>query len=187
MPKTKQKNKRKAIDKLLSTFGLVATIALLAIGGLAWWAYSFTSSTVHSELAEQKIYFPQVGSTALTSLPSTDQGAVSRYAGQQVLNGDQAKVFANNYIAIHLSEVAGGKTYSQISAESLAQPDNAQLKAQAQTRFQGETLRGLLLGDAYAFWTVGHIAQIAAIVCFIAGAVMAVLTLLGFWHLSTLG
>ena len=52
------KNRRKVIDKVLSGFGVVMTIALLAIGGLAWWGYSFSHNNVHDQLAEQKIFFP---------------------------------------------------------------------------------------------------------------------------------
>jgi hypothetical protein len=51
-----------------------------------------------------------------------------------------------------------------------------------QTVFQGTTLRGLLL-EAYAFWKMGQIALWAAIACFVAAAVMLVLTILGFVHL----
>ena len=181
-----KKQQRKVIDKILTGFGLVATIALLAIGGLAWWASSFVTSNVHDQLAEQKVFFPAKGSPAITSLPAADQEEVNKYAGQQVLTGAQAKVFANNFIAVHLSEVAGGQTYSEVSAKALADPTNAKLQGQANTLFKGETLRGLLLGDAYAFGTIGMIAKYAAIVALLAGAIMAVLTLLGFWHLSTL-
>jgi len=180
----KSKTQRKIIDELLTGFGVVATLALLGLGGLAWWAHSFVATNVHDELAAQKIYFPPKGSPALAS--SQIGPYLNQYAGQQLLTGPQAKAYANHFIAVHLSEVAGGQTYAQVSAASLADPTNAQLKAQSQTLFQGETLRGLLLGDAYAFSTIGQIAQIAAVVCFAAGAVMAVLTLLGFWHLSTL-
>jgi hypothetical protein len=183
MPKI-NKNKRKTIDKLLTTLGLLIIVFLVVIGGLAWWAYSFTSSNVHEQLASQAIYFPPKGSAELASPkigPYLDQ-----YAGEQLLTGPQAKAYANHFIAVHLSEIANGQTYAQVSAESLANPGNAQLKAEAQTLFQGETLRGLLLGDAYAFSTVGHIAEIAAIACFIAAGVMLILVLMGLMHLATL-
>ena len=178
------KSKRKTIDKILTSLGVVATIALLAIGGLAWWAHSFTTSNVHNELAAQKIYFPDKGSPAITALPSADQAKVNAYAGQQVLDGRQAKVFANNYIAVHLSEVAGGQTYAEVSAQAVKDPTNVKLQGQANTLFKGETLRGLLLGDAYAFWTIGYIAQIAAFVCFAAGGIMAILVFMGLGHLA---
>jgi hypothetical protein len=74
-----------------------------------------------------------------------------------------------------------GKTYSQLSAESQANPANAALKQQVETIFQGTTLRGLLL-NAYAFWQIGQIALIASIVSFAGAAIMLILTVLGFWH-----
>lgn len=182
----KKVERRKLIDKTLTAFGLIATVALLGIGALAWWGHSFATSNVHDQLVEQKIFFPAAGSTAITSLPAADQAKVNQYAGQQVLTGDQAKVFADNYIAVHLKEIAGGKTYAEVSSQAQKDPTNAKLQAQANTLFKGETLRGLLLGDAYAFWTIGMIAQYAALVAFAAGSVMAALTILGFWHISTL-
>lgn len=173
------------IDKLLTSFGLVATLVLLVMGGLAWATYSYTTSNVRTELAAQKVYFPPKGSPAITALPVADQTQMNKYAGDQLLNGDQAKVYADNFIAFHLTEVAGGQTYAQVSTASLANPTDTTLKAQAAVLFQGETLRGLLLGDAYAFWTVGMVAQIAAIILFISGGVMLLLVLLGLGRIAT--
>jgi hypothetical protein len=175
------KNRRRYLDKVLISFGALAAILLLSMGGLAWWTYSFTSSNVKSELSAQQIYFPPLGSPALAS-PKIGP-YLNQYAGKELLTGPEAKAYANHFIAVHLSEVANGKTYAQVSAESLANPNNAQLKAQAATLFQGETLRGLLLGDAYAFATVGYIAEIVAVVLFISSGVMALLVLLGLAHL----
>jgi len=174
---------RKTVDKILTGFGVIATITLLAIGGLAWWAYSFTTTQVHDELASQQIFFPPKGSPALAS---NDIGPyLNQYAGQQLLDGNQAHAYANHFIAVHLSEIAGGQTYAQVSSKAMANPTDAKLQGQVATLFKGETLRGMLL-NAYAFWTIGMIAQIAAFVAFAAAAVMAVLTLLGFWHLTKL-
>lgn len=176
------KNRRKLIDRILISFGMVATIVLVGVGGLTWRAYSFTSSNVHNELAAQKIYFPPLGSPALAS-PEIGP-FLNQYAGKQLLTGPEAKAYANHFIAVHLSEVAGGKTYAEVSSAAIKDPTNQTLKAQAQTLFQGETLRGLLLGDAYAFATVGQIAQIVAVVLFMAGGVMLLLVLLGLAHLA---
>jgi len=180
MPK-KQTN-RKFVDKALVSFGIVAAVMLLAMGGLTWWTYSFTSSSVHTELAEQKIFFPKLGSPALAS-PLIGP-YLNQYAGKQLLTAPEAKAYANHFIAVHLSEVAGGQTYAQVSTASLADPNNAQLKAEASVLFQGETLRGLLLGDAYAFGTIGHIAEIVSLLLFAGGAVMVILVLLGVAHIA---
>lgn len=176
------KNKRKIIDKVLISFGVVATVALLGIGGLAWWTHSFISTNVSSQLSAQKIYFPPLGSPALAS-PEIGP-FLNQYAGKQLLTGPEAKAYANHFIAVHLSEVADGQTYAQVSAASIADPSSVVLKTQAQTLFQGETLRGLLLGDAYAFSAVGQVAQIAAAILLISGGIMLLLVLLGLAHLA---
>lgn len=182
----KTKSDRKIIDTVFVLLGLALTLVLLAVGGLAWLASDFAKSTVQSELTSQKIYFPEKGSPALNALPAADRQAMEHYAGQQLTNGAQAKVYADNFIAVHLSEVAGGKTYSEVSAESMSKPDDAKLAMQKQVLFQGETLRGLLLGDGFAYWTLGEIAYYAALVAFFGAVVMAILVLLGLRHLSRL-
>jgi hypothetical protein len=106
---------------------------------------------------------------------------VSQYAGQQLLTGPQAKAYADNFIAVHLSEMPYGGLYSKISAAALAAPKNAQLQSLVQTSFRGTTLRGLLL-EAYAFSKVGQIMLWGAIASFLAAALMAVLVGLGFRH-----
>lgn len=44
--------------------------------------------------------------------------SVSQYAGQQLLTGDQAKVHANDFMAVRLSEIPYRGVYSKISAPS---------------------------------------------------------------------
>lgn len=51
-------------------------------------------------------------------------------------------MFAEHDIAIHPQDTAGGKTYSEVSALSRANPADANLAAQVQTLFRGETPRG---------------------------------------------
>ena len=127
-------------------------------GGLLTWAHSYISNEVHTQLAAQQIYFPAANSEAVAA-PEFE--AMRQYGGQQLTTGAQAEVYADHFIANHLKEIGGGKTYAQLSAESIAQPNNAKLAAQVATVFKGETLRGLLL-NAYAFGTMGMIAGIAA-------------------------
>jgi len=173
------KSNRKTIDTVFVLLGVAMTAVLLVVGSLAWVAADFAKSTVKNELSSQKIYFPEKGSSAITSLPENDQVQVNKYAGQQLVNGDQAKVFANNFIAVHLSEVAGGQTYSEVSAKAQANPTDAKLQGQANTLFKGETLRGMLLGNGYAYWTFGKIAQYVSVAALAGAAVMAVLVLMG--------
>jgi multidrug resistance efflux pump len=178
------KSDRKTIDKIFVLLGLVTVLVLVAVGGLAWKASSFAKSSVENQMKAQDIFFPPKSSPAITELPTADQVQMNKYAGQQLINGAQAEVYADNFIAYHLTKVADGQTYAQVSAQALANPNNAQLKAEEQTLFQGETLRGLLLGDGYSYWTIGQIAGYVAITAFIGAAVMVILVLMGLGHLS---
>ncbi|MGH7193490.1 MAG: hypothetical protein ACREJM_08150 [Candidatus Saccharimonadales bacterium] len=178
-----KKNRRKTLDKVLTSAGFVTAVMLVIMGGLAFWAYAFTTVNVRHELAAQQIYFPAKGSAALDD-PQI-KPYLEKYAGQQLVTGPEAKAYADHFIAVHLQKVAGGQTYAQVSQKLQADPTNAKLKQQSQTLFQGETLRSMLLGDAYAFSVVGQIAEIAAIVSFAGAALMTILVLLGIWHIST--
>jgi hypothetical protein len=172
--------KRRTLDLLLSWTGLVVAVVLVTLGGLLMWGSTFVNDQVHDQLAAQKIFFPPAGSDAIKG---PQFAGMRQYASQQLTNGAQAQTYANDFIAIHLSEVAGGKTYAQVSAEVLADPKNTTLRSQADTLFRGTTLRGLLL-NAYAFSRAGQIAGAAAVVSFVGAAAMLVLSALGFVHAS---
>ena len=172
---------RRTLDAILSSVGLMLTIVLLVAGALLTWGYKFADNNVHDQLTAQKIFFPPKGSPALK--PAEIGPFLNQYAGEQLTSGKQAQAYADHFIAVHLEEIGGGKTYAQVSAAAQANPTDAQLAAQAQTLFRGETLRGLLL-NAYAFWKLGQIAMWGAIACFILAAIMLVLTILGFRHLK---
>jgi hypothetical protein len=173
--------RRKTFDALLTAGGLLIAVVLVVAGALLTWAHNFTSDQVKTQLASQQIFFPAAGSSALTASPEI-QKYVTPYAGQQVLNGQQAEVFADHYIAVHLSEMTDGGVYAKLSADSRANPNDTKLAATVDTSFKGTTLRGMLL-NAYAFWKMGQIAGIAAIASFIGAGVLLVLAGLGFWHL----
>ena len=162
----------------LTTIAAVAAAGMMLVGILALVGGSYTKQVVHNQLAPQKIFFPAAGSPAL--LPG-----IKQYAGQQLLSGDQAKAYANNFINVHLSKIAGGKTYSQVSALAIAAPTNTTLAAEKATLFQGETLRGLLLG-AWGWSLVGTIATLAGIILLICGGILLLLPLLN-WQVNLRG
>ncbi|MGD0379086.1 MAG: hypothetical protein ABSC30_03795 [Acidimicrobiales bacterium] len=178
--------RRKTFDMILSAGGAVLVVVLLVAGGLGLWGYNFANSNVHSQLAQQEITFPAAAAFAHakagTEITPSMIGTVSKYAGQPLVTGQEAEVYANDFIAVHLQEIGGGKTYAQLSAASLADPNNAKLAGQVATVFKGTTLRGLLL-EAYAFSTFGEIALVASIVSFVLAGIMLLLTLLGVVHL----
>lgn len=156
--------------------GLVAVLAFLA--GFAYWGHSFSDDMVHDQLAQQQIFFPEKGSEGFSP---EEYPTLQKYAGQQLLDGDQAQAYANDYIGHHLKTVANGMTYSQASTASRANPDDTKLAGQVQTLFRGETLRGLLL-NAYGWWTVGQYALYAAIGLTIATGVVFVALLFEVWR-----
>jgi hypothetical protein len=171
--------KRKTFDALFASFGVAVAVLLIVAGGLLTWGHSFVTHQVRTQLAAEKIFFPAKGSPALAS-PQIGP-YLNKYAGQQMLTGQQAEVWADHFIAVHLQEIGGGKTYAQLSAEAIAAPNNAKLAAQVATVFKGETLRGLLL-NAYAFGKMGTLAGIGAIVAFAGAALMLLLSGLGLLH-----
>lgn len=175
------KSDRKTIDKVFILLGLVLTAVLVIVGCLALYASNFAKTSVKDELTAQKIYFPPKGSE---SLDPAEFPGLQQYAGQQVDDGVKAKAYANEFIGVHLEKVANGQTYSEVSALAMKDPTNTTLQTQKAVLFQGETLRGLLLGDGYAYWTFGLIAYYAAIAAFIGAALMGILVLLGLRHLS---
>jgi|SRR5271170_927179 len=171
--------RRRTFDALASVTGLVLAAVLLVAGGLLLWSHSFVDNQVSTQLTAQKIVFPTTSNPEFKALPPADAAAMGQYAGQTMTTGAQAKVYADNFIAFHLSKMGG--TYSQLSAASLAQPTNLKLAALVNTVFKGTTLRGLLL-NAYAFWQIGVIALWGAIVSFIGGGLLLILSILGFVH-----
>jgi len=177
------KQQRKTIDKVFILLGIVAAGVLLIAGCLAWWGGNFATKSVHDELAAQKIYFPPKGTPALDP---TEFPGLQKYAGQLVDNGPKAKAYANEFIAVHLKKVANGQTYSEVSTAAMQDPTNATLQQQKAVLFQGEMLRGTLLGDGYAYWTFGQLAKIGAVVAFAGAGLMLVLVYLGTLHLARL-
>ncbi len=177
--------KRRTLDLLLTWLGTILTVVLIGAGVGLFIGYNFANNQVRTQLAEQKIFFPAKSAFAHakdgTEITPSMIPSVSQYAGQQMLTGAQAEVYANDFIAVHLQEIGGGQTYSQLSAKAQADPSNTALADQVNTIFKGTMLRGSLL-NAYGYWFFGQIALYAAIGAFVAAALMLVLTLLGLRH-----
>ena len=171
--------RRRTFDALASVAGLVLAAILLVAGGLLVWGQSFVDNQVSTQLSAQKIVFPIKANPEFKALPPADAAAMGQYAGQPMTTGAQAKGYADNFIGVHLSKMGG--TYSQLSAQSLAQPNNAKLAGLVNTVFKGTTLRGMLL-NAYAFWQMGVIAFWGALVSFIGAGILLILSAFGLYH-----
>ena len=184
---------RGVIDKLLSWSGAVVAFALIALGAAAIYGGSFALENVRDRLEPQNI---TVGPAS--EMTPEERAIVGKYAGEKVDTGTEAEAYSR-YIGLHVSEIGGGKTYSELGGPLFAleaqieeataagedtaamEEELAGLRGQRDTVFKGETLRAILL-NAYGWWTVGQITFWAGIGMAIAGLVLAVLAGLGFRH-----
>ena len=162
---------RRTLDIIFSVGGLLIAGLVLVLGLVLQNQANFANDYVHRELSEQKITFTPVQGLK----PNENDPCLKANAGKPLTTGEQAQCYANHYIAVHLSEVNGGKTYSQSSdaARELAAKAEAAMKAnpndpaaqkldadakaadgKVQALFRGETLRGLLL-TTYGFSIFG--------------------------------
>ena len=115
--------RRRTFDILVATAGLFLAVMLIVSGALLTWAHNFIGNEVHTQLAAQQIFFPPANSPAIAA---PEFAAMRQYGGQQLTTGAQAEVYADHFIANHLKVIGGGKTYAQLSAEALAQPEQRQ-------------------------------------------------------------
>ena len=183
----------KAIRWRIISLQAILVIILASASGFLFYEGSFVTGMVHDQLVAQKIFFP--GTDQVKAGGSLDPAKfpteITQYAGTQVDNADKARVYANDFIGVHLMGVAGGKTYSEVSALNSAasaqlaktdktDPSYATLQAQVATLggqkttlFMGETLRGNLL-NAWGWGTMGAYTTLAGI-----GLMLASLGVLG--------
>ena len=170
--------RRKTLDLLLIWLGGLLTIMLIVAGGGLLFGSNFTSASVKTQLAQQKVYFDNTA--ALNAEGPAVSVYLDQYAGQQLLTGTEAQAYANHFIQVHLDAIDSGKTYAQASTACDLAP-TVTCNAQDQLLFEGSTTRGLLL-NAYAFGTIATIALYAAFAAFALALFMLVLTLLGIRH-----
>jgi hypothetical protein len=183
----------KAIRWRIITLQSVLVVVLAAASGFAFFEGSFVTGMIHDELVSQQIYFPGTDTIKAGGAldPAEFPAEIRNYAGQQVDNGDKARVYANDFINKHLQGVANGQTYAQVSGAAgaasaklatMSKDDPnyatqsalvAKLNGQKATLFNGETLRGNLL-NAYGWDTFGTYTIYAGI-----GLLLAALVVLG--------
>jgi hypothetical protein len=189
--------KRRTLDILFSAGGVVLAGLLLIVGIVMTSNANFARNYVADQLGQQHITFK-------TAATLTDEEKKSdclvAYAGQKMTTGKQAECYANEFIGLHLKSIANGQTYADLGAPqsalqaqvAAAQKNNdpnladlqkqlTALNNQRDTVFKGETLRGLLL-TSYGFSVFGEKAAQAALVSFLAAALLALLSIAGFAH-----
>jgi hypothetical protein len=189
--------KRRTLDILVSAGGALLAILLLVAGLVLTSNANFANDYVKSQLGQQNITFK----TADTLTPEEKaKPCLVEYAGEKLTTGKQAECYANDFIGLHLESIAGGRTYADLGAPQMqlqaqveeAQKTNdpalpalqkqlAEISAQRDTVFKGETLRGLLL-TSYGFSEFGRKASQAAVVAYLAAALLLLLSIAGFVH-----
>ena len=159
-----------------------ALSAILLAAGLLLWGSTYAHNMVQGQLAAQQIYFPPQAAFAHpkagTEITPSMIPSVSQYAGQQLLTGQQAEAYADQFIAMHITNMTGDKTYAQLSSKALANPNDTKLAGQVATVFKGEALRSMLL-NAFGWWKVSQITYIAALIAFGLGGLTLIASVFG--------
>ncbi|TYB34267.1 hypothetical protein FXF50_28545 [Micromonospora sp. AP08] len=189
--------KRRTLDLLFSIGGLGLAVLLLVVGVVLTTNANFANKYVHDQLAAQHISF-----TPADKLSDAEKKSdcLRQYAGKQLTTGKQAECYANEYIGLHLKSIGGGKTYADLGApqtalrEQVAQAQQtnaanladlqkqlADVTAQRETVFKGETLRGLLL-TSYGFSEFGRKAEQGALAMYLGAALLLLLSGAGLVH-----
>jgi len=191
--------KRRTLDLFFAVGGVGLAALLLVLGMVMTSNANFAKNYVHDQLSAQHVTFK----TADTLTPEEAKSAnLVKYAGQQLTTGKQAEVYANEFIALHLSETANanGMTYAELgtpqaalrtqvaAAQKANDPKLADLQKQLtdittarDTMFKGETLRGLLL-TSFGFSEMGAKAEQVATVAYIVAGLLALLSVAGLFH-----
>jgi hypothetical protein len=183
----------KAIRWRIISLQAMLVIILMGASGFLFYEGSFVTGMVKDELTAQQVYFPGIDQIKAGGAldPAEFPQEIRDQAGNQVTDGNQAKIYANDFLGKHLLTVAGGSTYASIgtkisaanaelAAASKTDPNYATLQAkvatlngQKTTLFTGEMLRATLL-NSWGWWTLGTYTTYAGI-----GLLIAALGVLG--------
>jgi hypothetical protein len=163
-----------AIRWRIITLQAVMVVVLAGAAIFAFGIGTFTTNQIKDQLTAQQIYFPgadQIKSGGALD-PKEFPQEIRDQAGNQVTDGNQARIYANDFLGKHLQRIDGGRSYAQIGTQvsglqaqqaSLSKTDPQYVALQTQitslnaardTVFKGEALRSMLL-NAYGWWTVG--------------------------------
>jgi hypothetical protein len=183
----------KAIRWRIISLQAMLVIILAGASGFLFYEGSFVTNMVKDQLTAQQVFFPTADQIKAGGAldPAEFPQEIRDQAGNQVTDGNQARIYANDFLGKHLEGVAGGLTYasigSKISAANAAlaatpktDPNYATLQAQVATLngqkttlFTGEMLRATLL-NSWGWWTLGLYTTYAGI-----GLLIAALGVMG--------
>ncbi len=112
----------KAIRWRIISLQAVMVLVLAGAAGFALAMGTFTTGQIHDELTAQGIYFPTADQikTGGALDPAEFPQEIRDQAGNQLADGNQARIYANDFLAKHLQGVAGGLTYATIGPKLTA-------------------------------------------------------------------
>jgi len=196
--------KRRTLDIAFSIGGALFAVLLLILGLVLKDQADFAKDYVKDQLVQQKIEFPAEYNRGETDVAGS--GCLTDFAGTVLDSGEKAECFANFYIKTHMLHSAEAAGYPEDTYDTMgdvvgglkedlqaakdsgdeAAIEEAQGKVDAasglrDTMFKGETLRGLLL-TTYGFSIFGEKAELAATVCYLAFALLLLLSVAGLVH-----
>jgi len=105
--------KRETLDNIFSGGAIAIAILLILLGFVFKGNADFADSYVSDQLSEQKITFTPAEFLTDDEKKST---CVVEYAGTALDSGKKAECYANDYIAFHVRNIAGGETYATLGA-----------------------------------------------------------------------
>ena len=111
-------------SRILTLWG-VLLVGALVIGGIAVYMGNFTRGNVRDQLSTQQIVF--TAAAELTPVEKAEDaaaagGCLSRYGGQLMLTGEQARCYSEHYLGLHVREQAKtagfpGASYASMGKE----------------------------------------------------------------------
>src|SRR6202140_2750732 len=94
-------------------------IILMGASGFLFYEGSFVTGMVKDELTAQQVFFPTADQikTGGALDPAVFSQEIRDQAGNQVTDGNQARIYANDFLAVHLNGVAGGLTSATVGTK----------------------------------------------------------------------
>jgi hypothetical protein len=183
----------KSIRWRIVSLQAMMVIILAAASGFLFYEGSFVTGMVKDQLTAQQVFFPTADQIKAGGAldPAEFPQEIRDQAGNQVIDGNQARIYAQDFLGKHLQTVAGGSTYASIGTKITAanaalaaasktdanyatlQANVATLNGQKTTLFTGEMLRATLL-NSWGWWMLGTYTTFAGI-----GLLIAALGVLG--------
>jgi hypothetical protein len=151
-------------------------LAVLIVGVVLTLAGNYGRQLVHDQLAAQKITFAPYDQSAQNGDNYEAYPQLRDRAGTTVTDGLAARDFAT-YINAHVNEATGGKTFSEVSSASRANPQDQQLAEVRRTALDGQLLAAIMW-NTYGWWLLATVAFVAGIALIMAGVVLGLVALL---------